>query len=99
MLHRPSLQSATPLEATGLHGDLFVENDIVWKHFRTTGLHICVIIPYFQHTVGLIGTNLDENHRINSLPDEGRRSIIVMGDFNISACTWENQDLETYSML
>ena len=88
LLHRPSLQSATPLVCKGPWGNVFPENNLTWKHLRMKGLHFVAIVAYFQHTIGLTGANLHLIHTINELRDGGKRKIVVMGDFNCTPHQW-----------
>lgn len=72
LLHRPSLQSATPIEASGDLGDTFEGRNVVWKRFRAEGVHIVVVVYYFdEHSIGLTGNGLEKIHFSNVLLDDG----------------------------
>ena len=83
-MHKPCLQSVVSIEAEGDAGQVLPERDVAWKHFRLAGVHIVLVFAYFEHSIGLTGSNLEKMHCLNDLTDGGRRKLIVAGDFNMS---------------
>ena len=90
MLHRPWLTTAIPTAATGESGQWFeAGDDINWKHFRIRGVHLIVIFAYFQCNIGLSGVNLTKLRKLLAITDQGRKSFVCMGDFNMPPAEWQ----------
>ena len=50
---------------------------------------------YVEHSIGLTGANLDKIHKAAQLTDDGRRLIVIAGDFNIEPEEWGQTILDT----
>ena len=83
LMHKPWLQSAIPVEATGCSGQVFPEGDLVWKHFRLQGIHFVLAFIYMEHTIGMTGPNLCKMRKLHELTDGGRRKLVAVGDWNM----------------
>ena len=94
VLHKPWLQTATPAVAEGPLGRDLPEDDLAWKHFRIKGLHIVIGAIYFDHTIKLAGPNLHKFKRAVHLTDNGRRMLVLPGDFNMEPDEWDQQLLQ-----
>jgi hypothetical protein len=94
VLHKPWLQTATPAVAEGPLGRDLPEDDLAWKHFRIKGLHIVIGAIYFDHTIKLAGPNLHKSKRAVHLTDNGRRLLVLPGDFNMEPDEWDQQLLQ-----
>ena len=88
MGHKPWLQTSIPVEATGSGGSRLPEDDLVYKYFRLKGCTCCIIFAYFEHSVGLVGANLDMCNKIDAIRDGGRIKIMVAADFNVKPEAW-----------
>ena len=95
IFHKPWLQSATPAIAEGPQGRELPEDDLAWKHFRIKGLHIVIGTIYFDHSTGLAGANLSKFNKAVHLTDNGKRMLILPGDFNMEPDEWDQQLLHS----
>ena len=93
VLHKPWLQTATPAIAEGPQGWVLPEDDLAWKHVRVKGLHITFGTIYFEHSKGLTGRNLHKFTRAAHLTDNGRRLLVLAGDFNMEPHEWDHKFL------
>ena len=96
--HRPWLQSATPATAEGPQGRTLPENDLTWKHFRIKGLHVIIGTIYFDHTIGFTGPNHHKFNMAVHLTDNGKRMLILAGDFNMEPWDWDQQLLKSVGL-
>ena len=92
MAHRPWLQTAIPAEATRHEGCIMPNCDLIYKYVRMRGKTICIAFVYFDHTIGLVGRNLEKLNKLTELRDSGRVGIIAAGDYNMKAEDW-NSDI------
>ena len=83
LLHKPWLQAACPAVAAGNAGELMPPDDLIWKHFRISGMHLTIGFCYWQDGIGLTGDNLKKLKQISTLTDQNRRQVVILGDFNI----------------
>ena len=96
--HKPWLQTATPAIAEGPQGRILPEGDLAWKHLRIRGLHIILATIYFDHSTGLAGNNLDKFRRAALLTQEGKRMIILAGDYNMEPEEWDQEVLDAVGL-
>ena len=96
--HKTWLQTATPAIAEGAQGRTLPEGDLAWKHLSIKGQHMVLATIYFDHSTGLAGNNLDKFRRAASLTDEGRRMIILAGDYNMEPDEWDQEILDAVGL-
>ena len=98
IFHKPWLQSATPAVAEGSQGRELPASDLAWKHFRIKGLHLVIATVYLDHSIGNSGVNLDKLMRASTLTDDGKRFLIIAGDFNMEPNEWGQALLDTMGL-
>lgn len=93
--HKQWLQTATPATAEGPQGRELPGDDLAWKHFRIKGLHIIIGTIYFDHTLGFTGRNLHKFNKTIHRTDNGKRMLILPGDYNMEPDEWGHQLLQS----
>ena len=72
--------------------------DHIFKHFRIRGKDLCVAFDYFDHSVGIRGTNKDKVEKIYKLSNGGKNHVLVLGDFNAIPAEWSDELLDRLGM-
>ena len=69
------------------------QQNLVYKYLRFRGCTCCIIFAYFEHSVGLVGANLEMCNKIDAIRDGGRIKIIVTVDFNVMLEEWNKSQI------